>query len=285
VGKANVRNVIVHYHIFKNAGTSIDQILKSNFGAAWKTLEADSGDKMLAAERVRDFLLADPSIKALSSHTALLPFPRADGLNVIPILFLRHPIDRIRSAYEFERKQGADTRGAQAAREHAFPEYVQRFLDAPADRRFRNFQVWRVNRQLPWKEGYSELELALEALPMLPVVGIVEDFERSLRIIRQVVTPRFPGFATKAVRANASSASGISLEAKLDRIRQELGAELYRRVEAHNLADWILWERARGRLCEQELELARRARREPAAAPAGPARSADADAPREAKLR
>lgn len=34
------RRVIVHHHIFKNAGVSFDHLLHESFGARWATLEA-----------------------------------------------------------------------------------------------------------------------------------------------------------------------------------------------------------------------------------------------------
>jgi hypothetical protein len=33
------RTIILHYHLLKNAGTSVDPILKRNFGDKWATRE------------------------------------------------------------------------------------------------------------------------------------------------------------------------------------------------------------------------------------------------------
>ena len=33
------RTLILHYHFFKNAGTSVDRILVENFGADWESRE------------------------------------------------------------------------------------------------------------------------------------------------------------------------------------------------------------------------------------------------------
>ena len=38
----NTRTIILHYHLFKNAGTSIDSILQENFGEQWITKEFKS---------------------------------------------------------------------------------------------------------------------------------------------------------------------------------------------------------------------------------------------------
>ena len=34
-----MRTVILHYHLFKNAGTSVDRLLQRNFPDAWATRE------------------------------------------------------------------------------------------------------------------------------------------------------------------------------------------------------------------------------------------------------
>jgi hypothetical protein len=36
------RNVILHFHLFKNAGTSLDALLKENFPTQWLTKEFES---------------------------------------------------------------------------------------------------------------------------------------------------------------------------------------------------------------------------------------------------
>ena len=51
------RRIILHYHFFKNAGTSIDKILKSNFGNAWREKEG-SGGKAWHPNEISQFLSA-----------------------------------------------------------------------------------------------------------------------------------------------------------------------------------------------------------------------------------
>ncbi|TMK06653.1 MAG: hypothetical protein E6G72_16545, partial [Alphaproteobacteria bacterium] len=100
------RPIIIHYHFFKNAGTSVDAILQRNFGAGWTSREYPPRSTPNAA---REFLTANPQIAALSSHTLPLPPPDIPDAEILPILFIRHPLDRLKSAYLFERNQRADT--------------------------------------------------------------------------------------------------------------------------------------------------------------------------------
>jgi len=99
-----VRSVIIHYHLFKNAGTSIDHILKTHFAKRWTELEQE--DEQPRPVEVLTYLRQQSQIQAISSHTAQLPVPIHPDIAFFPIVFVRHPLDRIASAYSFERKQG-----------------------------------------------------------------------------------------------------------------------------------------------------------------------------------
>ena len=87
-----MRTVILHYHYFKNAGTSVDDILARNFPGAWMTGEFDG---MNNHEAVARWIAANPQASAFSSHTAQFPLPAIEGVMVLPVVFLRHPLDRI----------------------------------------------------------------------------------------------------------------------------------------------------------------------------------------------
>src|SRR5689334_21902410 len=93
---AATRGVIIHYHLFKNAGTSIDAVLRRHFGEGWASHEYPPRS---GGEAAREFLVANRHIAALSSHTLLLPPPEIPDVEIIPVIFIRHPLDRMKSAY------------------------------------------------------------------------------------------------------------------------------------------------------------------------------------------
>jgi hypothetical protein len=142
------RTIILHYHLFKNAGTSLDRILKQNFGDKWVTREfpQNGGNN---TEMVADWIRDTPEAIAYSSHTMIGPIPEVAGVRVVSVMLLRDPIERIKSAYRFERKQQADTWGAQLAKEHDFEGYVRARLARPGDRQCRNFQTARLASLCP----------------------------------------------------------------------------------------------------------------------------------------
>ncbi|RMF37241.1 MAG: hypothetical protein D6754_09885, partial [Alphaproteobacteria bacterium] len=138
------RTVILHYHLFKNAGTSLDEVLKRNFADRWVTREFDGLPASDNHRAVACWLAGSPEAVAFSSHTAMGPVPRLPGTRIHAIMFLRDPLDRIRSAYAFERTQDYDSPGTRIARRTDFAGYVRERLDAPRERFCRNFHCHRL---------------------------------------------------------------------------------------------------------------------------------------------
>jgi len=212
------RTIILHYHLFKNAGTSVDTILKRNFGDKWVTSEfppMGGNNTALVEEWIRE----TPDAIAYSSHTMMGPIPEVEGVRVISFMLLRDPIERIKSAYRFERSQQADTWGAKLAKEHDFEGYVRARLDRPVDRQCRNFQTYRLASLVPGDE--PELECAYRALEKLTVVGRVEDFDGAMRRCLAAVGEAFPGFTYGAVKVNTSTGkAAFELSPALGRMLQ-----------------------------------------------------------------
>jgi len=98
------RIVIAHAHIFKNAGTTIDWILQRNFG---KKFLDDRNDQLIRSdtEYVAKLLSKNKKLKAFSSHSLPLPVNQIEGIDLQVMCMLRHPLLRVRSVYDFERKQ------------------------------------------------------------------------------------------------------------------------------------------------------------------------------------
>ncbi len=197
------RTVILHYHLFKNAGTSFDAILKRNFPGRWVTAEFDQPDN---ADRVAQWIADNPRAAVFSSHTANGPAPRIRGVRVISALFLRDPVARIRSAYQFERAQApgnaAEGLGTRLARQSDFGGYVRGRLAVPGDRQCRDFHVGRLARFVPGPG--EELERAIAALEVLDFVGRVESFDYSIERFRQLLRPVWPQFTAPALHLNRS---------------------------------------------------------------------------------
>lgn len=238
-----MRTVLFHYHYFKNAGTSVDAVLQRNFGSRWIAKEFPSGHK---SEMIAEWIKSNPQADAFSSHTALFPLPILEGVRVYPIVFIRHPLDRINSVYSFERTQKEDTFGTLIAREHDLAGYILKRLEYESDRQLRNFHSDKLARLVPGPQE-AELDRALSALKQLPFVGIVEEFETSMAMLECKLRPLFPSFTVFTTHENASRTQGLSLEERLNKLRETLGEDLWSHVLDANLADIALYYAARVR--------------------------------------
>lgn len=220
----STRTVILHYHLFKNAGTSVDQALAENFHEKWLTKEfpvnGDSNAPLVAE------WIAQSNAVAYSSHTAMGPLIQLPQVRVLPLLFLRDPIERIKSAYRFERSQKADTYGAILAKELDFEGYVRARLGKAGDRQCADFQTHRL-ATLVAAPGSSELERAKLALRRLFFVGRVEDFDASMSKLMRKLKTFYPEFTYRPVHKNSSTksdslCSGDFLEFLLGRNQKDI---------------------------------------------------------------
>ncbi|KQS53918.1 hypothetical protein ASG17_13255 [Brevundimonas sp. Leaf363] len=238
--------LLFHYHLFKNAGTSIDAMLQRNFGDHWGHAEfrmPRGQTTNLAA--VTGHLLERPELEAFSSHTALLPAPALLDRDVLPILFLRHPIDRLRSAYDFEKHQKVETFGARLARSTDFKGYITALLSPGSGEQARNFQALRLADNAPYLSG-DLAERAMAGLQALPFVGLVEAYDASLQRLSALVTPHYPGFKPLTLRKNASNAAPTPLDEKLAKVAEELGPALHERLLEANRVDLALHAHVQG---------------------------------------
>lgn len=233
--------IIIHYHLFKNAGTSVDAMLAANFGDEWVEHEFAIKRRETNSAAVREFLIANPGIAALSSHTAQLPVPHIEGVEIFPIIFVRHPLLRIRSAYIFESTQRVDTGGARLARSTDFAGYVTALLERAGPNQVQNFQTSRLALIAP-RAGIPPLERALGACETLPFVGLVERYGDSIARLTALLRPQLPDFQPLVVRRNVTVEHNKTHEGELDAIRDELGEPLYRKLLAANARDMAVHE-------------------------------------------
>ena len=247
------RNVIIHYHLFKNAGSSVDTILQHNFGDAWAEIEGPDRKK-LTRNMMKNYIMKNPDKKAISSHTAIISLPKIEGVNIIPIFFYRHPIDRIRSAYDFERVQEEDTPGARVAKEGNFNHYLAWRLASPAMSQISNFHMMRLKdfRGLV-KNTQPELfrPRALQALKALPFVGLVERFDESMKEFEKLIHPAFPEFEVISATSNTLSDPTAAIDAKLKAFEQEIGRHTYHNLLQLNSADLELYYFVKNKLWAQ----------------------------------
>ncbi|SEQ95603.1 Sulfotransferase family protein [Amphritea atlantica] len=234
-----MRTVILHYHLFKNAGTSLDAAFKENFNeedGEWVTKEFPA-QPALNRGKVKQWIIDNPQAKCFSSHTAIFPVPEIEGIRIIPVIFMRHPIDRIASAYSFEKKQVGDGFGPALARNTTLKGYIETRLSLVNDRQCRNFHAHRLATMFGEKvgdEGYRA-KLAIEKLPF---VGVVERYSESLEKLELLLKEEgFADINLNPVEKNVSRSVKSSLDKKLSEIEVQIGEELYSKLVDANSND------------------------------------------------
>lgn len=232
-----MRTVILHYHLFKNAGTSLDAAFKECVKSEeWVTKEFP-GQPNINREQVAQWILDNPQAKVFSSHTAHLPPPNLEGIKVLPVIFLRHPIDRIASAYAFETKQGGDSFGAVLARNTDLSGYIETRLALPHDRQCRNFHMQRLAMMFGEQQG-DEFTRAKKALEDLPFVGIVEQFTDSMARLEQWLQDEgFEDIHLKPVEKNVSRNINVTLKTKLEEVEERISPEVFLKLLGANQYD------------------------------------------------
>jgi hypothetical protein len=245
--RANVRDVIVHYHIFKNAGTSIDTSLSASFGSGWLSYDPDPVWTNVLPQEVLGVLESHPDLRAISSHQLRWPEPAAEGLRVFPLVLLRHPVDRVRSIYDYGTRVGNTVVTGKT-----FSEYVDWLLSPEGSIVARSFQTLFMSddqalREIPEAPSVvtpAHLESARRRIDGLEMFGLVERFEESVATFDRVLRPKFPDLDLLPHLENASPGKAELLETRLTHVADSLGPRRYQRVIQENEADLELWHHA-----------------------------------------
>ncbi|WP_170132057.1 sulfotransferase family 2 domain-containing protein [Arenicella xantha] len=238
------KTIIAHAHIFKNAGTTIDWILERNFGSGFQD---DRDDTRMRKEReyIFEVLKAKPKLRALSSHSLRLPVPSSDVWDVHTIVMLRDPMLRVRSVYDFERKQVADTPGAQNAKRMNIAEYVAWRLQDDVAPTIRNMQIrYLTSNSMPQRFSPTSeyLEEAISFVEKNPLIGVVELFDESVVLFSEHFSKTEFEIDFSYQKQNVSRARAVSREERLAELESDLGAELYARLMSANELDMQLYE-------------------------------------------
>lgn len=213
-----MRDVLLHAHIFKNAGSTLDWSLERSFGELFLAHRADKPMRQKPVETLKTSLKQYPGLLCLSSHALPCPAPQIDGVRFHTLLLLRHPLKRARSVYAFERQQEAGTPGAQAAKRLSFPEYLRWRMRDDVGPTLRNFQTRYLAGQAARQPGYKTtrqtFQAALDFLTREPYTGVVERYADSMVLFEEALGGRFPALdlAYRPQNMTRSSLSEESLD-------------------------------------------------------------------------
>lgn len=245
-----MRQVIIHYHIFKNAGSTIDSIFRRKFKNGYASIDGNTPGGTLDAQYLLHYVETHPKVKVISSHQCRPPAPVSNSINFHPILFLRHPIDRVGSVYLFEKNQPANDSDSNTimAQKNDLAGYVKWRLAENNGAVIKNFQtIYLAGREKEMKSARAtrtDLETAIERLTKLDFFGIVELFDESVTQMKKYLSKPFGMINTAYSVQNKSQGRKPTLAERLEDLRNSLSSTLFDELIDKNSLDLELYDTA-----------------------------------------
>ena len=247
------RDVIIHVHIFKNAGSSFDSALLGHFN---KSFIDHRDDHLIRNDPnfLKEYLANHSHIKAFSSHSIYHKPESFDNIKLHTVYLLRHPIERIRSVYHFEKKQPAeDSSGAMMAKKLNFLHYLAWRMrdDTPAT--IRNLQtIFLAGIGPDPAQLEKKYKMALKTVTTSPLIGVVDRYDESMVVFEEFLQQFFPNIDLSYTRKNITDKNiDISASAKAEKILTDIGRSLADTVYENNRYDLVLYQKANTLLNEK----------------------------------
>jgi len=241
------RQVVLHYHIFKNAGTSVDAILRDCFADGFMTVDGPVPEFFINQTEVNVMVRNRAQVKALSSHQIRLPVPTDRRLAYCPIIFIRRPELRIQSMWRFQRSRNDSHPATRLAKQLDFADWVRFHLEERAQAPLMNQQSllfsFEYDRRTPVNHP-DILDRAIANIDSLPFVGIVEHFEESMKMYQRLYQPGVPDLQVDRLpQLNRTTDQELESEEQIERFQHELGAELFSELSERMHMDLELYRR------------------------------------------
>ena len=248
----NTRHVILHMHVFKNAGTSLDYILQHSFKEGWLDFHAQSTSWDSVKIELIAKVKSTSDLMAVSCHEIYLPLPKSENIVLHPICMIRHPVDRLYSAYNFTRNAPEGTfslndENVRLSKTLNFKKYLENLIKEKSAL-INNYQTMRFSEGLAESNNshqyvvtFEDYEYARNFISSKVFCGVVDRFEASLILFSETVDNYFPDFLVIPAFENVSSMPSVSFDTRLEKIKEEIG-DLWGELTDLNAYDFQLYE-------------------------------------------
>ena len=241
----NQRSVILHYHIFKNAGTTLSNALAKNFGTKFAEFDSSHYDRRLWPHELISFLTDNPHLAAVSSHHLRPPAPSLPGTNIHELLLLRHPLDRIRSMCDFYRTADVNSDPlTELAKKLTIPEFLKFIIDNRPNL-IADAQVNLVANGGAAIPNDEDLDRATRIINKMCGIGVVEEMDLFALTTETRLRRIFSRLDLSHSRKNVSRGRARQLQPRLRRFSAICGEVIYEELISLNQRDLKLAELAR----------------------------------------
>jgi hypothetical protein len=255
----NLKNsVILHFHIYKNAGSTIDWILEKNLGKKFKRIDfPNKPEGRLPFSMILNYLRKNPTIQAISSHHLQFPVFEDNYFQFLPIIFIRHPIDRAFSMYSFKKysEDGKDM-DMIMAKTSSLKEYIQWNLSIKTQRPMKNWQVLflsdKTSRSISKNDDF---DIAKKRMIQCTCLGVVDRIEESLVVAEENLYPYFENIDLSYVKQNVSKGRKKTLQERLMDEETLIGSDLANTLYVENRLDMALYLEANKELNRRIMQI------------------------------
>jgi hypothetical protein len=243
-----IRHIILHYHFFKNAGSTLARSLERNFAERFVSFDTAHYNRRIQPNELLSFTDAHPQILAISSHHLRPPAPKHDNLQFHEMLLLRQPLDRLRSMYAFYRRAAVNQDPlTQEAKRRNLPDFFLYLIDNHPNL-VTNAQVNLVangGAQIPEESDAKRARTLLFSMAML---GVAHNYDHFALAAEHCLRPFFPHLDLSYVPENVTPGRKNTLPDRLREFSNECGPTLFNKLQELNRLDQELVEATSGEL-------------------------------------
>lgn len=223
-------NVLIHVHVPKCGGSTLNLILRNNFGKRFRALyDLPMGTKF-HGDKVRSIIESAPSISCFASHAFSLDLPfRSAARGCRAIVLVRDPVRRFISHYFYHRHH---TRLVKQARQLGLKDYISYALKEGNQPTYLDGQTWWLSGSAD-ERGFDRIQRLLheEEILLFPL----ERFDQACVLLEKI----FPDWLGDC----------SYIRVRVSRKDQEITAKAIESIRPFVPLDQQLW-----RIAEQRLE-------------------------------
>ncbi len=205
----------------------MDWVLEKNFAKNFVLMTYDPPIRHgLQMNVVLDYLKKNPEVKAFASHNINFLIPSDPRFKLIPILFIRHPIDRGFSIYSYNRNVSSP-RGllSKKAKTLSLKEYIRWNLYEVKNRVMKDMQLWYLSNQST-KPRNEIFPMVLERIQSCSILGVVDRYDESMVVAEEFLKSFFEKIDLSYIKKHVSSNRAQNLSQRLESNRDEIGNKL-----------------------------------------------------------